>query len=63
MEQAHGQAALSGVFALFGDPAQQARPTRDRFVVLAGFDQTIIERPPVIHQGDRAPLVRRTLNR
>jgi hypothetical protein len=42
MQQSNRQTALPGVFALFSHTAKQARPTRDRFVMLAGFDQAAV---------------------
>ena len=48
VEQAHRQALLPGMVALFGDSAEQPRATGDRLVMLPRRDQPIIQRPPVI---------------
>lgn len=53
VEQAHRQALLPGMVALFGDSAEQPRATGDRLVMLPRRDQPIIQRPPVIDQGEQ----------
>jgi len=53
VQQPYRQAALAGVVILFGDSAEQAGPAGDGFVTLAGFDESVVQAPPVIDQGDQ----------
>ena len=54
MAQADVETALPGVFSLAGRPDQQAWARADRLVVLAGLEEAMVERPPVVGQRRQA---------
>ena len=48
--QAYVEAALASVFGLAGRPEELARAHAQRLVMLAGLEQAVVERPPVVGQ-------------